>query len=682
MPYRIFSIVDGSTFVVSNGRGDLDAAPDRLHGFFADDTRFVSRWRLTLDGEELDTLSIGDTDYFAVQFFLVPHPDSVWQNPTLSIMRRRLVRVNWLEEVRVINHADSGLEAELSIDVESDFADMFEVRDGEVREREVRREPGDRELLLSYRRDEFLREIRIAADHHCQVHEHGFRSRLSLAPGEERRLSFELSPRSEPRQAGLPTRTGASSFEVTRAELRDELDAWLADAPALETDWDALDHLYHQSLVDLAALRCFPNILPGGTVPAAGLPWFMALFGRDSLITSYQALPMRPELARSTLIALAALQARDFDDFRDAEPGKILHELRFGELTVTGERPHSPYYGTADATPLFLVLLDELERWTGDAELVRRLEPNARAALEWIDRHGDLDGDGYVEYRRRNVETGLENQCWKDSHNSMLFADGSKAAPPIATCEIQGYVYDAKRRCSRLARDIWGDKALAERLEREAAELRRRFHEDFWIEDGGYYALALDGEKRKVDSLSSNIGHLLWSGIVDAEPAEEVAAKLMGGRLFSGWGVRTMAVGDGGYNPIEYHNGTVWPHDCSLIAHGLGRYGYRAEAARIAVALVEAGERFDYRLPEVFTGYPRAVTDFPVQYPTASRPQAWATGAPLLLIRTLLGLEPEGDQLVMDPWLPDRIGRLGLRGVPGRSDRALEQARGEATTRA
>jgi glycogen debranching enzyme len=389
----------------------------------------------------------------------------------------------------------------------------------------------------------------------------------------------------------------------------------------------------------------------------------MALFGRDSLITSYQALPMRPELARSTLIALAALQARDFDDFREAEPGKILHELRFGELTVTRERPHSPYYGTADATPLFLILLDELERWTGDAELVRRLEPNARAALEWMELHGDLDGDGYVEYRRRNEETGLENQCWKDSQNSILFADGSKAAPPIATCEIQGYVYDAKRRCARLARDIWGDLALAERLEREAAELRRRFHEDFWIEDGGYYALALDGEKRKVDSLSSNIGHLLWSGIVDAEPAAEVAARLMGDRLFSGWGVRTMAVGDVGYNPIEYHNGTVWPHDCSLIAHGLGRYGYRTEAARIAVALVEAGERFAYRLPEVFTGYSRSVTDFPVQYPTASRPQAWATGAPLLLIRTLLGLEPEGDALAMDPWLPDRIGRLGLRAV-------------------
>jgi glycogen debranching enzyme len=670
VPYRIFSVFDGSTFVVSNGRGDLDAAPDRLHGFFSDDTRYLSRWLLTLDGEELDSLSIADMEYFALRFFLVPPPETVWENPSISVIRRRLVRGTWIEELAVMNHGDAAVDVQLDIEVDSDFADMFEVRDGDVRDREVRREAAEGRLVLSYRRGEFLRETRIAASAGCDLTENGFRSHISLDPGEGRWLSFDISPRAEPRQAGLPNRTRASSFETTRGELRDELDAWISDAPSLETDWDGLSHVYQQSLVDLAALRIFPEILPGASLPAAGLPWFMALFGRDSLITSYQALPMRPELARTTLLALAASQAGSFDDFRDAEPGKILHELRFGELTVTGERPHSPYYGTADATPLFLILLDELERWTGDSELALRLEPNARAALEWINLYGDLDGDGYVEYRRRNEETGLENQCWKDSNNSILFADGSKAAPPIASCEIQGYVYDAKRRCARLATDVWGDPALAERLEREAAELRRRFHEDFWIEDGGYYALALDGEKQKVDSLTSNIGHLLWSGIVDPEPAASIVEHLMGDRLFSGWGVRTMAVGDVGYNPIEYHNGTVWPHENSLIAHGLGRYGYRAQAAGVGMALVEAADHFAYRLPEVFTGYSRDLTDFPVQYPTASRPQAWATGAPLLFIRTLLGLEPAGEALVMDPWLPDRIERLALRRIPGRWGRA------------
>ena len=309
-------------------------------------------------------------------------------------------------------------------------------------------------------------------------------------------------------------------------------------------------------------------------MPAAGLPWFQTLFGRDSLITSYQALHIVPELAANTLDVLASLQGTRRDDFRDEEPGKILHELRFGELTAFEERPHSPYYGSADATMLFLILLDEYERFTGDTDRVRRLEPNARAALAWIDEYGDRDGDGYVEYERRNTETGLENQCWKDSWNSILFADGTLAKLPRATCELQGYVYDARRRCARLAREIWRDDELALKLDAQADSLKQLFNHDFWLDDRGYYALALDGDKKPVDALTSNIGHLLWSGIVDDDRAGEVAARLFEERLFSGWGVRTLADGEGGYNPIGYHQGTVWPHDNSLIAAGLRRYGY------------------------------------------------------------------------------------------------------------
>ena len=297
-------------------------------------------------------------------------------------------------------------------------------------------------------------------------------------------------------------------------------------------------------------------------------------------------------------------------------------------------------------------------RWIGDTPLAHELEREARAALDWIDGYGDFDGDGYVEYERKQA-TGLENQCWKDSHNSILFADGTQSSLPRACCEIQGYVYDAKLRCARLAREAWGDGELARRLEEEAAELKRRFNEDFWLADRGYFALALDGDKRPVDSLTSNIGHLLWSGIVDDDKAEQVARHLVGPRLFSGWGVRTMAEGDGGYNPIGYHLGTVWPHDNSLIAAGLARYGYRAEAARVALAMVEAAEYFDHRLPEAFAGYSRARTLFPVEYPTACSPQAWATGAPLLFVTTLLGLEP-GDLERRDPVLPAGVGRLDL----------------------
>jgi len=392
----------------------------------------------------------------------------------------------------------------------------------------------------------------------------------------------------------------------------------------------------------------------------------MALFGRDSLITSYQALPFVPELAQATLTSLALFQSDTDDAFRDAEPGKILHELRFGELTAFEERPHSPYYGSADSTPLFLIVLDEYERWTADADLVRRFEPEARAALEWIDRYGDRDGDGYVEYQRRNTKTGLDNQCWKDSHTSIVDRHGAIATSPRAVCEIQGYVYDAKRRCARLAREIWGDEELATRLEREAGELKERFNRDFWVEGLDCFALALDGEKRQMDSVASNIGHLLWSGIVDDDKAAAVARHLMGPGLFSGWGVRTMSADEVTYNPIGYHLGTVWPHDNSLIAAGLGRYGYREEAAQIASALLEAATYFDGRLPEAFAGYPREETRFPVEYPTACSPQAWASGTPLLLVRTLLALEPDGDELRSDPHLPSLVGKLSLTGIPGR----------------
>jgi glycogen debranching enzyme len=661
-----YSVFDGNIFVTSDARGDLIAAPDRLHGFFSDDTRFVSRWRLTVNATRLNSLSVANVDYFAAQFFLIPPTGSIHENPRLSVVRRRLVAEQWIEELVLMNHADDAFDVDLHIEVDTDFADIFEIKDSERRPREIHREVAERELVLSYRNGDFHRETRIATDGSCEINPGGFRAHIALAPREDRQLAFEIRPASEPMTAGVRATAGVRRFESVRAQLRRELEDWVDAAPTLETDWDELNHVYLRSLADLAALRFYPDILPRAALPAAGLPWFMALFGRDSLITSYQTLPFMPDVARTTLLALADLQAEQRDDFRDAEPGKILHELRFGELTVRGERPHSPYYGSADATPLFLILLDEFERWTGDGELLRQLEPHARAALDWIDHHGDLDGDGYVEYQTRNPASGLENQCWKDSGNSILFQDGRKAQGPIATCEIQGYVYDAKLRCARLATEFWDDPELAARLGRDAADFRRRFHDDFYLPDRGCYALALDGHKEKVDSCTSNMGHLLWSGIVDDEPAAQVAARLMGENMFSGWGIRTMAMGDLGYNPVEYHNGTVWPHDTSLVAHGLARYGYRDEAARLTMAVVEAASHFFHRLPEVFAGYPRELTDFPVQYPTASSPQAWASGAPLLMMRVVLGLEPSCDRLNLDPFLPAEVGQLALHGVRGR----------------
>jgi len=373
---------------------------------------------------------------------------------------------------------------------------------------------------------------------------------------------------------------------------------------------------------------------------------------------------------------LAAHQGKRVDDFREEEPGKILHEIRLGEMTAFEDRPQSPYYGAADSTMLFLILLEEYERWTGDRALARELEREARAAIGWIDNYGDRDKDGYVEYERRNPKTGLDNQCWKDSWDSIAFHDGTIAPTPRATCELQGYVYDAKRRTARLAREIWGDPAWADKLEREAAELKRRFNKDFWIPERGFFALALDGKKRKVDSLTSNIGHLLWSGIAEDDKADSCVKHLMSDELFTGWGIRTMASSEGSYNPIGYHVGTVWPFDNSFVAWGLRRYGFKEEAAQIADGILEAAEFFGGRLPEAFGGYERSQTKYPVQYPTACSPQAWSTGTPLLLLRTMLGLEPHGEHLVVDPALPRGIGHLELLDIPGRWGRIDAFGRG------
>jgi glycogen debranching enzyme len=373
-------------------------------------------------------------------------------------------------------------------------------------------------------------------------------------------------------------------------------------------------------------------------VPAAGAPWYMALFGRDALITAYQTMVLGSGPAKNTLRALARNQAGERDDFRDAEPGKIPHELRVGELAFFGEIPHSPYYGTVDATPLFLILLNEVWRWSGDVEVIRELEGPARRALGWILHHADR-ADGYVAYATRSP-AGLQNHGWRDRANSMLFREGRRAEEPVAPCEVQGYVYDAFLRTAELAEQVWGDAHLAGDLRSEAGALKERFDRDFWMEDRGYYALALDGAGRRVDSLGSSAGHLLWSGIVSVEKARAVTDRLMSEELFSGWGIRTMAAGEGGYDPDSYHNGSVWPHDNALIACGLRRYGFLDEVNRISTAIFEAASHFDYRLPEVFAGYSRSEVREPVELPRSCSPQAWAAGTVPLLVRAMLGVEP------------------------------------------
>ncbi|MEU3117470.1 glycogen debranching N-terminal domain-containing protein [Micromonospora chalcea] len=669
-------ILDGNTFVVSEDSGDIEATPNEPTGLFSLDTRYLSKWVLTVNGERLNVLSYDDLQYYEARFFLVPGMATHYIDAKLSVIRERAVGGSFRETLTILNHDEKAVDLEVRMDAGSDFADLFQIKDEILNKKgELYAEAESDRLRLGYRRGNFRRETVVSANQPARYDQRGFAWSLRLEPNEQWDAvidvqTFAIGP------GGRDLRIGLRAHGVERLALQHDLEEWISRAPKLNSEHEDLAATYRRSLVDLAALRFSPLSLGGQTLPAAGLPWFMTMFGRDSILTCLQVLPFAPEMSKTTLRILAALQGTRFDDFRDEDPGRILHEMRYGETAAFEEQPHSPYYGSVDATPLFVVLLDEYERWTGDGALVKELELECRAALRWIDKYADLIGNGYIWYERRNTDTGLENQCWKDSWDSISYADGTLPPFPRATCEVQGYAYDAKMRAARLARMFWGDHTYADQLEREAAELKRRFNQDWWVADRGFYALALDPDGRQCDVLSSNIGHLLWSGIVDEERASSVAEHLVGPRLWSGWGVRTLAEGEVRYNPIGYHNGTIWPFDNSFVAWGLRRYGFNEEAATVANGILDAAAYFDGRLPEAFGGYQRELTKFPVEYPTACSPQAWSTGAPLLLIRTMLGLEPHEGHLAVDPRLPMGMGRIEVLDIPGRWGRVDAFARG------
>jgi glycogen debranching enzyme len=666
-------VLEGNTFVVSDKRGDIEASATDPTGLFSFDTRFLSRWVLTVNGQRLNALSVDDLHYFEARFFLVPGTGTVYVDAKLSVIRVRAVGDGFREELTILNHEDKPVDLQVRIDASSDFADLFEVKDALEKKGTYQNRIERGRLVLGYERETYERATLISATSPAEIDDGGLMFPVRIEPHGQWRTELQVVTSMGALEAAPPDTRGHPS-------MARGLEKWVGKAPQLESSLDSLKATYQRSIVDLAALRFSPALAAGDSLPAAGLPWFMTMFGRDSIFTSLQALPFMPELAATTLRVLGAWQGSRVDDFRDEDPGRILHEMRYGEMTAFEERPHSPYYGSADATPLYVVLMDEYERWTGDSKLVRDFEPQARAALNWIGEYADLQGNGYVSYKRRNEKTGLENQCWKDSWDSISYHDGTIPGFPRATCELQGYAYDAKVRGARLARRFWHDPEFADKLETEAADLKRRFNRGFWVKNRGYFAIALDTDGRQVDSLTSNIGHLLWSGIVEKSKARSVVRHLMSAQLFSGWGVRTLAEGEGRYNPIGYHVGTVWPFDNSIIAWGLRKYGFKEETARIADGILGAAQYFDGCLPEAFGGYPRQMTKYPVQYPTACSPQAWSTGAPLLLLRAVLGLEPAGDNLVVDPALPVNVGWLELLDIPGRWGRIDAFGRGRAHT--
>jgi glycogen debranching enzyme len=639
-------------------------------GLYFRDTRVLSAWSIYANGEAWDLLNGGAVAYHASRIHQTNRALMTENGPigahVLGLIISRHIDGGLHEDIDITNNGRSAVRFNLEIAIRADFADIFEVKSNAIVRRgritTVWSEKGQA-LDISYRNKDFIRRLMVRCaegDGEPAVNANGRLSfEINLKPGQawHRCLTYDLYDNEERIQAPREcTHASARSNHAVRAE------EWQSTVLKIESSNEEFYRCFNQGVQDLASLRLpLAGMDHLVFVPAAGLPWFAALFGRDTLIVSLQTLIVYPEFASGTLEVLGKYQAKQRDDYRDAEPGKILHELRYGELAHFKLIPHTPYYGTADATPLYLVALHGAWRATGDKNLLTRHLPIAEACLKWIDRYGDRDGDGFQEYQTRS-SSGYENMGWKDSGDAVVYPDGTLVRGPKALCELQGYVYDAWLRMAEIYEAL-GDKRRPKTLRRKAADLFKRFNEAFWDEDAGLYAYALDGDKKKVMSVASNIGHCLWSGIVAPKRAGAVVKRLMRKDMWSGWGIRTLSADHPAFNPYNYQTGSVWPHDNALIALGMRRYGFAAETAAVARDVSGAASQFLLnQLPELYAGLQREPMSFPVQYLGANVPQAWAAGAPFMLLQAMLGIEQDAPRgrLYLDPALPDWLSDVTL----------------------
>ena len=680
------TLIDGKTFLSTTVAGDVVPAGAPDVGFFHDDTRFLSHAELRIDGERTVVLSSSTEKTYAAQIELTTGNMTLRDSfdlaeNTIHIRREQLLANDVFYDhlgFENFNLAPVRFVVELSLDC--DFVDVFQVR-GVARAvhgtyyRPVQR---DHTLAFFYRGlDQILRETLIEFESPpSHIEDKTARWDLTLEPGKH----IEISLRITPFVHGRKSRAARVDFAGSLASRRRAYMEWENRSTHFSSSNDVFNSVLATAIGDFHALQ-----VPDGAehVVAAGIPWFATMFGRDSIIAAYQVLGLNPQLASETLRVLARYQGKELNDWQDEEPGKILHEYRAGEMTLHHEMPFRPYFGSVDSTPLFLILLSETLNWTADEQLLRDLLPAARAALDWIDRFGDLDQDGFVEYLRRSPK-GLVNQGWKDSWDANMHRDGSVAEPPIALIEVQGYVYDAKYRMASLFR-MTGDTQRADQLKRDVSELARRFERAFWMPKQGYYAMALDREKRPLEVISSNPGHLLFTRIIGRDRARMIANRLMADDMFSGWGLRTLAQSEPVFNPLSYHRGSVWPHDNSLIVHGMCLNELRQQAVLIMTALFQAALEFrDYRLPELFCGVKRREYDEPVHYPVSCSPQAWASGAMVLMLMSVLGIRPSAlrkELNIVNPMLPPWLDHLHIRNLHvGKSRVGLEfRRRGERT---
>jgi glycogen debranching enzyme len=667
------TLIEGSTFCISEPGGDI--LPDRPHGLFVRDTRMLSRWELTVDGLEPQPLTVHTAEPFAATFLGRMPPSAGRADSTLLVVRRRYVGDGMREDITLRNTAAKPKRCVLALAAEADFADLFEVK-GRSKPRAVAAAAAaDATLVITSGRRERRQELRIMGDENPSVADGVLTWRLQVPAHAERTVTVEAVPVNDGVAMKLRHPRG-QPVDLARPAKR--LRKWRQRGPQVRTANRNLAEVLNRSVEDLGALRIFDPEHPSWPVVAAGAPWFMALFGRDSLLTAWMLLPWDPGLALGTLRTLAARQGAEIDPDSEEEPGKILHEVRFGPAASFALGGRSAYFGSVDASALFVMLLGELQRWGGKETAIAALLPHADRALEWIENYGDADGDGFVEYCRK-TNRGLTNQGWKDSWDGINFADGRIAEAPIALAEVQGYVFAAYRARAQMAKHA-GDERGATAWRKKAKHLKRLFNEQFWLPDRGWYATGLDADKQQIDALTSNIGHCLWTGIVDKDKAASVARHLMSGEMFSGWGIRTLATSMGAYNPMSYHNGSVWPHDNALCAAGLMRYGFVEQAQRVTDAIIDAAEQFGCRLPELFCGFDREDFPAPVPYPTSCSPQAWAAAAPLQLLHSLLRFAPEvsGGQLWCAPEVPERYLPMRVGGLRvGKSRLAVDVGTGQ-----
>jgi glycogen debranching enzyme len=671
----VVTLVDESTFAISGLTGDMVVGS--AQGLFVRDKRILSRMELRVNGARPEALAAVTDDPFSATFVSRCRPRPGVADSTLMVFRARYVGQGMREDLIIRNFGDEPTFCEVELFVDSDFADLFAVKEGRAGDPdgEITREKHATGMSISYRRGTVTRGMALEFSPTPSALADDMVGFEIIVPAHgEWQACTEVHPVIEGKTIDPRYLCGQP---VDRAAPAERLARWRRQVPQVETDHEGLGHVLARSAEDLGALRIFDPDFPERVVLAAGAPWFMTVFGRDSLITSWMALLVDPDLALGVLQTLARFQGKDIDPRSDEQPGRILHEMRFGEAPSLSLGGGSIYYGTADATPLFVMLLGELRRWGLAREAVEELLPNAERALEWIERFGDMDGDGYVEYHRA-TDRGLVNQGWKDSWDGIRYADGSVATAPIALCEVQAYVYSAYLARAHFAQEA-GDSATFDRYRAKATQLKEDFNRDFWLEEHDWLAVGLDADKRPIDSLTSNMGHCLWTGIVDNDKARIIADKLLSPEMFSGWGVRTLATSMGGYNPISYHCGSVWPHDTAIVAAGLSRYGFFDHSERLINALFDAAVKLGGRLPELFSGLDRHELSAPVGYPTSCSPQAWAAASPLLCLRTILRLDPwvPYGQTWIAPRLPAGMHYLKVSGIPLAGARVSVEVHGD-----